>query len=203
MTVVKSRREMYAEATRTAILEEATQLFAERGYQATSLEDVAAAAQVTRGAVYHHFSGKQALLEALLEQMERETCAAAVAAAEGASDAWEGAMLALDSFLEHCCDPVYGRVVWQEAPTALGWQRWQECEQEYVFGVIEGFVHQLIDAGYVERRAVDTMVWFCFQRMGAAGLRLANTPARDKSRVKDECAYVITKMMRGLRAEQA
>ena len=42
---------MYSEATRTALLDEATALFAERGYSGTSLEDVASASQVTRGAV--------------------------------------------------------------------------------------------------------------------------------------------------------
>ena len=46
MTEVKSRREMYSEATRAALLEEATTLFAERGYSGTSLEDVASANNV-------------------------------------------------------------------------------------------------------------------------------------------------------------
>jgi len=57
----QSRRELYSEATRAALLDEATRLFATRGYAGTSLEDVAVASQVTRGAVYHHFDGKQAL----------------------------------------------------------------------------------------------------------------------------------------------
>ena len=67
MQQVRSRRELYSEATRAALLDEATRLFAQRGYAGTSLEDVAAASQVTRGAVYHHFDGKQALFEAVLD----------------------------------------------------------------------------------------------------------------------------------------
>ena len=50
MQPVRSRREMYSEATRAALLAEATALFATRGYAGTSLEDVATASQVTRGA---------------------------------------------------------------------------------------------------------------------------------------------------------
>ena len=46
----QSRRELYSEATRAALLDEATRLFATRGYAGTSLEDVAVASQVTRGA---------------------------------------------------------------------------------------------------------------------------------------------------------
>src|SRR5258708_314845 len=64
MSHVKSRREMYSEATRAALLDEATTLFAARGYASTSLEDIASASQVTRGAVYHHFASKRALFEA-------------------------------------------------------------------------------------------------------------------------------------------
>ncbi len=75
MPEVKSRRELYSEATRAALLDEATTLFAERGYAGTSLEDVASASQVTRGAVYHHFASKQALFEAVLELQEARVTA--------------------------------------------------------------------------------------------------------------------------------
>jgi AcrR family transcriptional regulator len=137
MSPVKSRREMYSEATRAALLEEATALFAERGYAGTSLEDVASASQVTRGAVYHHFAGKQALFEAVLDLQEVRATAevVAAAAAAGAGDPWEAAMLALDAFLDQCCDPTYGRLVWREGPAALGWHRWRECEEKYAYGM--------------------------------------------------------------------
>src|SRR5262249_6258522 len=94
MTEVKSRREMYSAATRAALLDEATALFAERGYSGTSLEDVASASQVTRGAVYHHFASKQALFEAVLELQEARVTAEVLAAAQS-PDPWEAAMLAL------------------------------------------------------------------------------------------------------------
>jgi AcrR family transcriptional regulator len=123
MPQVKSRRELYSEATRAALLDEATTLFAERGYAGTSLEDVASASQVTRGAVYHHFAGKQALFEAVLDRHEGRATAEIAAAAATATDPWDAAMLALDAFLTQCCDPTYGRLVWLEGPAALGWHR--------------------------------------------------------------------------------
>ena len=89
MPEVKSRREMYSEATRAALLEEATTLFAERGYSGTSLEDVASASQVTRGAVYHHFASKQALFEAVLE-LQKARVTADVLAAQS-PDPWDAA----------------------------------------------------------------------------------------------------------------
>lgn len=50
-----------AEETRSHILDAASELFAERGYSATSVADICARAGVTKGAFYHHFESKQAL----------------------------------------------------------------------------------------------------------------------------------------------
>jgi AcrR family transcriptional regulator len=198
MPPVKSRREMYSAATRAALLEEATALFAERGYAATSLEDVASASQVTRGAVYHHFASKQALFEAVLDVQEVRATAEITAAAT-AADPWDAAMLALDAFLTQCCDPMYGRLVWLEGPTALGWHRWRECEEKYAFGLVERFVHTLIDAGYLEGKAVDSMVRFYFWMLGGAGLALAQAAETDKLRLRDEWGYLIRRSISALR----
>ncbi len=54
------------------ILAAALRLFAERGYTATSLEDVAAAAGVTKGTIYYYFRSKEALLMRLAEVGDRE-----------------------------------------------------------------------------------------------------------------------------------
>lgn len=198
MTEVKSRREMYSEATRAALLDEATALFAERGYAGTSLEDVASASQVTRGAVYHHFASKQALFEAVLELQEVRATEAILAAA-AAPDPWDAAILALDAYLRHCCDPVYARLVWLEAPAALGWARWQECEKNYAYGTVERFIRDLVDAGYLEDRAFDSLVQFSFWMLGGAGLAVAEAPPEDRPRVRDEWGYLIGQSLGSLR----
>jgi AcrR family transcriptional regulator len=198
MQPVKSRRELYSDATRAALLDEATALFAARGYAATSLEDVASASRVTRGAVYHHFAGKQALFEAVLDRQE-ERAMAEVAAAATAADPWDAAMLALDAFLRQCCDPVYGRLVWLEGPAALGWNRWRECEEKYAFGLVERFIHALIDAGYLADRATDSMVRFSFWMLGGAGLALAEAAEADKPRLREEWGYLIRRSISGVR----
>jgi AcrR family transcriptional regulator len=198
MSPVKSRREAYSEATKAALLDEATTLFAERGYAGTSLEHVASASQVTRGAVYHHFAGKQALFEAVLDMQEKRAMEE-IAAAATATDPWDAAMQALDAFLDKCCDPTYGRLVWLEGPTALGWHRWRECEEKYAFGLVELFVRTLVDNGYLEGRAFETTVRFSFWILGGAGLTLAETPEQDKPRVRDEWGYLIRRTVTALR----
>jgi AcrR family transcriptional regulator len=198
MTEVKSRREMYSEATRAALLDEATTLFAERGYAGTSLEDVASASQVSRGAVYHHFASKQALFEAVLALQEARATEA-IAAAATAPDPWDAAILALGAYLRQCCDPVYGRLVWVEGPAALGWRRWRECERNYAYGLVEHFIRDLVDGGYLEDRAFDSLVQFSFWMLGGAGLAVAEAPPQDKPRVRDEWGRLIGQAIGSLR----
>lgn len=50
----------------------ATELFTEQGYAATSLDAIVAGARVTKGALYHHFTGKHAIYEAVLERIESD-----------------------------------------------------------------------------------------------------------------------------------
>jgi AcrR family transcriptional regulator len=199
MPEVKSRRELYSAATRAALLGEATALFAERGYAGTSLEDVASASQVTRGAVYHHFASKQALFEAVLDRQEARVTADVMAAAATAADPWDAAMLALDTYLTHCCDPVYGRLVWLEGPAALGWHRWRETEKDHSYGLVERFIRALVDGGYLRDSAFDSLVRFSFWMLGGAGLAVAEAPPEDKPRVRDEWRFLIGQAINSLR----
>ena len=198
MPEVKTRRELYSEATRAALLEEATTLFAERGYAGTSLEDVASASRVTRGAVYHHFASKKALFEAVLDRQEARVTAEVAAAASGA-DPRDAAMLALDTYLTHCCDPVYGRLVWLEGPAVLGWQHWREAEKDRSYGLVERFIQDLVDGGYLRETGFDSLVTFTFWMLGGAGLAVTEASPGDKPRVRDEWRYLIGQAIGSLR----
>ena len=199
MSSVKSRREQYSEATRAALLETATWMFAERGFAGTALEDVATATQVTRGAVYHHFSSKKALFEAVFEVMESDAMRRVAEAAAGVADPWESAMVALNEFLDRCCDPLYGKLVWHEGPVALGWHAWNQCEEKFAYGLVEQMLRALVDNGDIDPTPMDTTARFTFSLLGAAGMLLADAGEADKARVREECAQVMTRLLSGLR----
>lgn len=80
-----------AAQTRQSILDAALSVFSKKGYHATRLTDIAQEAEVTRGAIYHHFDNKAKLYEALLDE----------ASAMG-SDAVQQAMAGGGSFAEIC-----------------------------------------------------------------------------------------------------
>lgn len=199
MPPVKSRREQYSAATRAALLETSTRMFAERGFAATALDDVASATQVTRGAVYHHFANKKALFEAVFEDMESDAMQRVATAMAGATDPWQAAMAGLNAFLDRCCDPLYGQLIWHEGPVALGWHGWQQCEEQFAYGVVEQMLRALIDSGHIEPMPLDTTARFAFSLLGAAGMLLADAEEEDKARVREECALVMYRLLTGLR----
>ena len=198
MSGVKSRREQYSEATRAALLEAAARRFAEQGFAATALEDVAADIRATRGAVYYHFANKTALFRAVYDDAEKAMLKRVEqAAAAHPDDPVAAADAALEMFLECCCEPVYGRLVWQEAPLALGWREWKASEERHAFGLIELTVATLIEIGKLPPLPVATMARAVFHLLGSAGIDLALTPDPDKARVKEEYLQVLRYMLGG------
>ena len=65
--VARVTRAESKERTRQRLLAEAQRLFRERGYAATSLEQIAEAAEVTKGAIYGHFASKEDLMLSAME----------------------------------------------------------------------------------------------------------------------------------------
>ncbi|MHA7145895.1 TetR/AcrR family transcriptional regulator [Arthrobacter sp. TmT3-37] len=70
---------------RAALLVAAAQLFADRGYNGVSIEDLGAAAGVSGPAVYRHFTGKPSVLSALLTGVSEDLLEGGRTVAEGAS----------------------------------------------------------------------------------------------------------------------
>jgi AcrR family transcriptional regulator len=199
----RSRREEYSEATRSALVTSAIELFALRGYPATSLDAIAAAARVTKGALYHHFpGGKKELFVAAFQEIERQVHERllAAAAAEGGT-AWDAARTALRAFLDICLEPVYRRVVWQEGPHVMGFGEWWECEEQYSLGMISAMLGKLMDAGYLERLPVDPLARTLSGAL--AGAATAMSAADDPQRVRAEFELVIGRMLEGLRPREA
>lgn len=203
MSTGRSRRDQFSAQTRAAVLEAATRRFATLGYAGTSLEDVAADIRATRGAVYHHFSSKKALFQAVFDKLETEAVQRSRAAGARGADPWQQALLALDAFLETCSDPAHGRVVWQEGPLALGWAEWEEAERQFAFGLIREHLTALMEGGHIDPLPLDTASHVAFAMLGAAGQALSKAGEDDKPRIRDEFRLVIGRMLLGLVASPA
>ncbi len=125
VTNVRRRRDEYAEATRSAVLAAAADLFRDQGYLSTSLDEVAERARVSKGAIYHHFANKGALFEALVIKLDTDLIDV-VEAQVGHHGGEDLLARILDAYLDASLDPTYSRLVIQEGPIALGWVRWRK-----------------------------------------------------------------------------
>lgn len=116
---VKPLRARQAEATRSLLIEVARENFTAHGYAGTSIDDVIRQAGVARGALYHHFSGKEALFRAVYEVVEGEVVARVMAAAASEASPWDAVRAGLSAFLDACLEPAFRRIVILDSVSVL------------------------------------------------------------------------------------
>jgi len=197
MNEMRSRRDEYSDASRRAILDSARARFTSEGYVATSLDAVAADARMTKGAVYHHFASKQAVFEAVLDELERETVAAVAVASGQKPTAWESALAGLDMFLERCLDPSYQRLCFQEGPIALGHACWYQRGEEHEVGLLKAMGAGLKAEGLIDVDDLETLTQLLFGAMCACALAIARSD--DPLDTRDRMRAVLVRMVLGLR----
>src|SRR5580704_19454596 len=115
--------------TRAALVTAGRLLFGTKGFATTSVEDIARAARVTTGALYHHFPTKAAVFEAVFEQVHADLMAASVAAAAGAADAIDLLAAGFGAFLDKVLEPEVQRIIITDAPAVLGLARFIELDE--------------------------------------------------------------------------
>jgi len=191
------RHQEYSSSTRRALAERATALFAVRGYAGTSLVEVVAAARVTKGALYHHYGSKLALFEHVVDVAQKDATTQISRRLRSEKDPWARAEIGLRMFLQICQEPTYRRIVMQEAPVALGPERWREVERASAYGLIEQIVSDLFTGLDVPQNLIDTFAVIFYGAIDAAGLYVA--AAEDAEAASADVETVIGSVLLGLR----
>jgi AcrR family transcriptional regulator len=124
------------EATTGQLLAAAQELFGRAGYTATSIDAVAAAAGMTKGAAYHHFTGKPALFRAVFVRVQAQIAAELEAAAGGEADPRAAIRRGCETFLRRCLDPAFRRIALLDGPSVLGWEQVREIQAEHALRVL-------------------------------------------------------------------
>jgi AcrR family transcriptional regulator len=113
-------RSQHAEATRRAVLDAARSLFGRKGYAQTSVDEIADAARVTKGAVYHHFAGKEALFRAVHTEVEAEAQARTVEAGNPELPPIDQIVAMMNAYLDAALDEEIRRITLIDGPALLG-----------------------------------------------------------------------------------
>ncbi|MFC0037803.1 TetR/AcrR family transcriptional regulator [Actinomadura rayongensis] len=196
MDAVKPRRELYAEATRRTLVETGRQRFLERGYLAVSAEDLVRGTGLSRGALYHHFDGKEGLFREVFEEQEERAARRVAAAMAGADDPWEQAVAGVEAFLDVCAEREYREIVLLQGPIALGWERWREIDQRHLGEPLTVGLQALIDAGLLQDHPADLLAAAVYGSLTEISLRIAD--AADPAAARARAGRLVRAMLEGI-----
>jgi AcrR family transcriptional regulator len=175
-------------ATREQLIEIATRLFAERGYEDTSIEAVLQEADVSRGALYHHFDGKEGLFEAVHEavgiSLERDF----VAATRGMDDPVQVLYAAARTWVRLAGDPTVQRILLIDAPAVFGWQRWREIEEEHSLGLVKAVLQRVAEAGRLPAHLVTPFAHMLLAALDEIAIVIARADDSDEAARQGETA---------------
>jgi AcrR family transcriptional regulator len=192
---VKSRKEEQAEATRRALIDNARLLFAERGFSAVTLDQVAQTTRVTKGAVYHHFKGKKELFHAAAQEAHQELAQVVESASEEHEEPFAALQVAAIAYLDACVRPEIGRIAVLDAPSILGWKDWCKLQQEHGVAAFSHLLGRVLGAD-VAARSLDSSAQMIMGAIdvGARAIAQSNNPEA----IREDVVGTIDRMLRGV-----
>lgn len=147
-------RSSQAESRITAarILDRAHALFAARDYRSVSVDEIAKAADVTRGAVYHHFGSREGLFARVHDELQTRVARAIDEATEGLDDPEEGLRVGSRAFLAAIVADDCRQILLVDGPAVLGWEHWRAADAENSGAALLGVLEALHADGRLRSR---------------------------------------------------
>jgi AcrR family transcriptional regulator len=167
-----------SDATSSKLVSAAQELFGRDGYAATSIEAVAAAAGVTKGAAYHHFRNKATLFRMVFTCEQQQISAALERAAAQEPDSWSALLRGCRTFLEHCLSPTFRQIVLLDGPAVLGWEAVREIEYAHTLRVLTEGMRAAAADGNVIDGDLAARSQLIFGALCEAGMLLARSDDR-------------------------
>jgi AcrR family transcriptional regulator len=173
-----------AEITRRRLIRAARRLYGRKGYADTSIEDVARAAKVTRGALYHHFDNKRELFRAVYEQLAEELTAGLLEAARREPRPELHLEIGCQAFLDACLDRDVRQILILDAPAVLGVEDRDEINALHARGMLKLALSGAMENGYLRGQAVEPLAYLLLGALEEAGLQIARAPDVDAARAE-------------------
>jgi AcrR family transcriptional regulator len=171
-----SLRAQQVAQTRESLIRAGRKLFGEQGFRQTSVEDLARAARVTTGALYHHFPTKTALFEAVFEYAHTELMAASMAAAQDATDDLDLLARGFEAFLDAVLEADLQRILIFDAPAVLGPARFTELDERYAFAAIVAALRDATESGSLHVDDPETVTRLLLGALTRGAMLIANSP---------------------------
>jgi AcrR family transcriptional regulator len=194
-------RSQHVEATRRAVLDAARSLFGRNGYAQTSVDQIAAAARVTKGAVYHHFAGKEALFRVVHAEVEADAQARAGAAMDPTKSAIDQIVAAVDAYLDVALDEEVRRITLVDGPAVLGLEPEGRADEQAGYVDLRSFIATSIEQGQIVELDPGVLAHLVGGLALLGGLQIAR--AGDPDAARAELGRALELMLRGLARRKA
>ena len=194
-----TRREENARATRGILITAARELFAERGYADAGIEEIAARAKVTTGALYHHFGSKRGLFRAVAEAMEAGLMQRAIEIGNQHSDSWKGLEAAIAITLDSGLARDYQQIILRDAPNVIGASEWRAIEDQYSLGMLRDVVEAMMGNGIISPGSPDMVTRTLVAVIGELAVSIAN--AEDPPSARREADRLIRRILAAISTE--
>lgn len=178
------------ESTRAALIAAGRQLFAVHGYDAVAAEQVVEAAGVTRGALYHHFDGKAGLFEAVFLEIEAELMSKFPVEELIGDDPMAALRAGVSRFLVLSLENEVQRIALIDAPSVLGWARWQEIEAAHGLGLIRAGLDAAAAAGQLKPLPTEDLANALLGALTESALAAARAPGKQAARQRAEAVLL-------------
>ena len=185
-------------ATQQALLTVARRLWGERGYAAVSTPEIAEAAGVTRGAMYHQYPDKAKLFLAVLEAVEADVIErlSAIVVAEQPNSPAHALRISADAWVDIASEPEVRQLVLLDAPSVLGWAGFREISLRYGLGMTEQLLRAAMDAGELKPQPTRPLATVMIGALDEGAMSIAN--AEDPEQEKTDVRAVIHNLIDGL-----
>lgn len=168
-----------AEKTREQLLEMATVMFGSRGFSATSLSDVCGELEITKGALFHHFSSKDDLFREVWTRLQVEMDAAARDAAIEArrhDDPYAAFLAGCRTYLNYAARRDFQQIVLIDGPSVLGIEDWHENDHDLGIQNVTAGLQYFCRKGIIAPEKVAPLAIMLMGALNGAGFALARDP---------------------------
>ena len=187
-----------SQKTRRALLGSARDLFTERGYAATTTEQIVQRANVTRGALQYHYGEKIGLFRAVYEEVDAagmRDIVGHIQAAEG--NMWDRFVVeGCKAFIEDARKPSVQRICYIDGPAVLGASTIRENAPGLTF--LHDTLAQLMDQGQIRSLPITPLSKILWASFFEAGLHIAQADAASAARAEQETLTVLLDMLSAL-----
>ncbi|UVI33074.1 TetR/AcrR family transcriptional regulator [Paenibacillus spongiae] len=179
------------------LIEVARAHFTKLGFADSALEEIAKEAEVTRGALYHHFKNKKGLFLAVLESVQKEIAERVEAEAAKSDDLWEQLLGGCLAFVAAAVEPHCKRIMLVDGPAVLGWEVWRVMDENNSMRLLRGQLEIMEREGSLKSVSIEAMTHCLSGALNESALWIAQMP--DYEHALEQTTIIISSMLDGFK----